>query len=75
MSKCVYNFWGHRFYRYVVNIGRWSPYDGGQFDRFHCICNIVCLHCCCFPYIFLIPPKLFSFTYPSQTPSQKMYWI
>jgi len=26
-----------RFYRYVVNIGRWSPYEGGQLDRFHCI--------------------------------------
>jgi len=26
-----------RFYRYVVNIGRWSPYEGGQRDRFHCI--------------------------------------
>jgi hypothetical protein len=24
------------FYRYVVNIGRWSPYEGGQLDRFHC---------------------------------------
>ena len=28
-----------RFYRYVVNIGRWSPYEGGQLDRFHCIIN------------------------------------
>jgi len=27
-----------RFYRYVVNIGRWSPYEGGQLDRFHCTC-------------------------------------
>jgi len=26
-----------RFYQYVVNIGRWSPYEGGQLDRFHCI--------------------------------------
>jgi len=26
----------HWFYRYVVNIGRWSPYEGGQLDRFHC---------------------------------------
>ena len=26
----------HRFYRYVVNISRWSPYEGGQLDRFHC---------------------------------------
>jgi len=25
-----------RFYQYVVNIGRWSPYEGGQLDRFHC---------------------------------------
>ena len=25
-----------RFCRYVVNIGRWSPYEGGQLDRFHC---------------------------------------
>ena len=25
-----------RFYQYVVNIGRWSPY-GGQLDSFHCI--------------------------------------
>ena len=23
-----------RFYQYVVNIGRWSPYEGGQLDRF-----------------------------------------
>jgi hypothetical protein len=21
----------------MVNIGRWSPYEGGQLDRFHCI--------------------------------------
>jgi len=28
-----------QFYRYVVNIGRWSPYEGGQLDRFHCIFN------------------------------------
>jgi len=26
-----------RFCWYVVNIGRWSPYEGGQLDRFHCI--------------------------------------
>jgi hypothetical protein len=26
-----------RFHRYVVNIGRWSPYEGGQLDRFYCI--------------------------------------
>jgi hypothetical protein len=26
-----------RFYRYVVNIGRWSPYEGGQLDGFHYI--------------------------------------
>jgi hypothetical protein len=26
----------YRFYRYVVNIGRWSPYEGGQLDRFYC---------------------------------------
>ena len=26
-----------RFYRYVLNIGRWSSYEGGQLDRFHCI--------------------------------------
>jgi len=26
-----------RFYWYVVNTGRWSPYEGGQLDRFHCI--------------------------------------
>jgi len=24
-----------RFYRYVVNIGRWSRYEGGQLDIFH----------------------------------------
>jgi hypothetical protein len=29
-----------RFYRYVVNIGRWSPYEGGQIERFHCSTNI-----------------------------------
>ena len=28
-----------RFYRYVVNIGSWSPYEGGQLDRFHCNCK------------------------------------
>ena len=34
-----------RFYRYVVDIGRWSPYEGGQLDRFHCISFVmsVCL--------------------------------
>jgi len=26
-----------RFYQYVVNISRWSPYEGGQLNRFHCI--------------------------------------
>ena len=26
-----------RFYRYVINISRWSPYEGGQLDRFYCI--------------------------------------
>jgi hypothetical protein len=32
------NYIGLRpFYRYVVNIGRWSPYEGGLLDRFHCI--------------------------------------
>ena len=25
-----------QFYQYVVNISRWSPYEGGQLDRFHC---------------------------------------
>ena len=25
-----------RFYRYVVNISRCSPYEGGQPDRFYC---------------------------------------
>jgi hypothetical protein len=31
------NYIGLRwFYQYVVNIGRWSPYEGGQLDRFHC---------------------------------------
>jgi hypothetical protein len=30
-----------QFYRYVVNIGRWSPYEGGQLDRFYCINNFV----------------------------------
>jgi hypothetical protein len=31
------NYKGLRlFYRYVVNIGRWSPYESGQLDRFHC---------------------------------------
>ena len=28
-----------RFYRYVVNISRWSPYEGGQLDRFYCTCR------------------------------------
>jgi len=26
-----------RFYGYLFKIGRWSPYEGGQLDRFHCI--------------------------------------
>jgi hypothetical protein len=26
-----------RLYQCVVNIGRWSAYEGGQLDRFHCI--------------------------------------
>jgi len=31
------NYIGLRwFYRYVVNIGRWSRYEGGQLDSFHC---------------------------------------
>ena len=25
-----------RFYRYVVTMGRWSPYEVGQLDKFHC---------------------------------------
>jgi hypothetical protein len=29
-----------RFSLYVVNIGRWSPYEGGHLDRFHCILNL-----------------------------------
>ena len=34
------NYIGLRlFYRYVVDIGRWSPYEGGQLDRFHCTCK------------------------------------
>jgi hypothetical protein len=38
------NYVGLRqFYRYVVNIGRWSPYEGGQLDRFHCINTYVSL--------------------------------
>ena len=38
MEVVVYaNYIGlRRFYQYVVNIGRWSPYEGGQLDRFHC---------------------------------------
>ena len=35
------------FYRYVVNIRRWSPYEGGQHDRFYCI-GIVAV-------LFLVP--------------------
>jgi hypothetical protein len=31
-----------RFYQYVVNIGRWSPYECGKLDRFHYI-YIKCL--------------------------------
>ena len=31
------NYIGLRqFYRYVVNIGRCSPYEDGQLDRFYC---------------------------------------
>jgi hypothetical protein len=39
MEVVVYaNYIGLRwFYQYVVNIGRLSPYEGGQLDRFHCI--------------------------------------
>jgi len=33
----------HRFYRYVVSIGRWSPYEGGQLDRFHYIGRVTTL--------------------------------
>jgi hypothetical protein len=25
-----------QFHQYVVNIGRWSSYEGGQLDRFYC---------------------------------------
>jgi hypothetical protein len=35
------NYIGLRwFYQYVVHISKWSPYEGGQLDRFHCIMNI-----------------------------------
>ena len=33
-----------RFYRYVVNISRWSPYEGGQLDRFYCIYICIYIH-------------------------------
>jgi len=38
MEVVIYaNYIGlRRFYQYVVKIGRWSPYEGGQLDRFHC---------------------------------------
>jgi len=29
------------FYRCVVNISRWSPYEGGQLDRFYCTSKTV----------------------------------
>jgi len=35
-----------RFYQYVVNIGRWSPYEGGQLDMFHCILESKCSQPC-----------------------------
>ena len=39
------NYIGLRwFYRYVVNIGRWSPYEGGQLDRFHCTTFFTVIH-------------------------------
>jgi len=40
------NYIGLRqFYHYVVNIGRWSPYEGGQLDRSHCVyIYIFCLY-------------------------------
>jgi len=32
-----------RFYRYVVNIGRWLSYEGGQLDRIHCNLIFICV--------------------------------
>ena len=39
-----------QFYQYVVNIGRWSAYEGGQLDRFHCTYIYIYI------YITNIPP-------------------
>ena len=43
MEGVVYanNIGLHRFYQHVVNISRWSPYEGGQFDRFHCSLQVI----------------------------------
>ena len=51
MEVVVYaNYIGlRRFYRYMVNIGRLSPYEGGQLDRFHCT-MYVCV--CIYIYIY-----------------------
>jgi len=42
-----------RFYRYVVNKGRWSPYEGGQLDRFHCIYKMGCLEGSGVPVLYI----------------------
>jgi hypothetical protein len=54
MEVVVYaNYIGlRRFYRYVVNIGRWSPYEGGQLDRFYCI-NKLCNVTSCWTYLYI----------------------
>jgi hypothetical protein len=41
------NYIGLRwFYQYVVNIGRWSAYEGGQLDKFHCMIKMKTEVCC-----------------------------
>jgi hypothetical protein len=55
MEVVVYaNYIGlRRFYQYVVNIGKWSPYEGGQRDRFHCTAffQLLAFNCSTFPCV------------------------
>ena len=50
----------HRFYQHVVNIGKWTAYEGGQLDRFHCtsfyvvtIIQILSMTFLCSFYVYL----------------------
>jgi len=62
-----------RFYRYVVNISRWSPYEGGQLDRFYCNNFISWLLGCLLlePTVLLI--KVFNHLYNGFTEDSCIY--